>query len=87
MVINSAVPAKTVREFIAYAKASPGKIVMASVGNGTTPQLAGELKRTCDACRTRRAIPKCVGTMVRTRVECLFDLDGKKVLNVNISER
>jgi len=43
MVVNPAVPAKTVPEFIAYAKANPGKIVMASVGNGTTPQLAGEL--------------------------------------------
>ena len=43
MVVNPAVPAKTVPEFIAYAKANPGKIVMASVGNGTTPHLAGEL--------------------------------------------
>jgi len=37
------VSAKTVPELIAYAKANPGKITMASVGNGTTPQLAGEL--------------------------------------------
>ena len=43
MVVNPAVPARTVPEFIAYAKANPGKIVMASVGNGTTPHLAGEL--------------------------------------------
>jgi len=43
MVVNPTVPAKTVPEFIAYAKANPGKIVMASVGNGTTPQMAGEL--------------------------------------------
>lgn len=43
MVVNPAVPAKTVPEFVVYAKANPGKIVMASVGNGTTPQLAGEL--------------------------------------------
>jgi tripartite-type tricarboxylate transporter receptor subunit TctC len=43
MVVNPAVPAKTVPEFIANAKANPGKIVMASVGNGTTPHLAGEL--------------------------------------------
>jgi tripartite-type tricarboxylate transporter receptor subunit TctC len=43
MVVNPAVPAKTVPEFIAHAKANPGKIVMASVGNGTTPHLAGEL--------------------------------------------
>ena len=43
MVVHPSVPAKTVPEFIAYAKANPGKIDMASVGNGTTPHLAGEL--------------------------------------------
>jgi tripartite-type tricarboxylate transporter receptor subunit TctC len=43
MVVNPSVPAKTVPEFIAYANANPGKIVMASVGNGTTPHMAGEL--------------------------------------------
>jgi tripartite-type tricarboxylate transporter receptor subunit TctC len=43
MVVNPSVPAKTVPEFIAYAKENPGKINMASVGNGTTPQMAGEL--------------------------------------------
>jgi tripartite-type tricarboxylate transporter receptor subunit TctC len=43
MVVNPAVPAKTVPEFIAYAKANPGKVLMASVGNGTTPHLSGEL--------------------------------------------
>jgi tripartite-type tricarboxylate transporter receptor subunit TctC len=43
MVVNPSVPARTVPEFIANAKAEPGKIIMASVGNGTTPQMAGEL--------------------------------------------
>jgi tripartite-type tricarboxylate transporter receptor subunit TctC len=43
MVVNPSVPAKTVPEFITDAKASPGKIIMASVGNGTTPQMTGEL--------------------------------------------
>src|SRR5580704_10811466 len=43
MVVHPSVPAKTVPEFITYAKANPGKIVMASVGNGTTVHLAGEL--------------------------------------------
>ena len=43
MVVNPAVPANTVSEFIAYAKANPGKINMASAGNGTVPHVAGEL--------------------------------------------
>jgi tripartite-type tricarboxylate transporter receptor subunit TctC len=43
MVVNPSVPAKTVSEFIAYAKSNPGRIIMASVGNGTTPQMTGEL--------------------------------------------
>jgi tripartite-type tricarboxylate transporter receptor subunit TctC len=43
MLLNPSVPAKTVPEFIAYARANPGKIGMASFGTGTTSHLAGEL--------------------------------------------
>jgi tripartite-type tricarboxylate transporter receptor subunit TctC len=43
ILLNPSVPAKTVAEFIDYAKANPGKINMASAGNGTAPHMAGEL--------------------------------------------
>lgn len=43
MVVNPLVPAKTVSEFIAYAKARPGKINMASAGIGSVPHVAGEM--------------------------------------------
>ena len=43
MIIHPSVPAQSVPEFIAYAKANPGKISMGSAGTGSTPHLAGEL--------------------------------------------
>lgn len=41
--VNPSIPASTISEFIAYAKANPGKINMGSGGIGTTPHVAGEL--------------------------------------------
>jgi tripartite-type tricarboxylate transporter receptor subunit TctC len=43
ILLNPSVPVKTVPEFIAYAKANPGKVNMASAGNGSAPHMAGEL--------------------------------------------
>ena len=43
MVVTPSFPAKTVPEFIAYAKANPGKVNMASQGVGTSPHVAGEM--------------------------------------------
>jgi tripartite-type tricarboxylate transporter receptor subunit TctC len=43
MVVNPSFPAKTVSQFIAYAKANPGKINMASAGNGESGYVFGEL--------------------------------------------
>jgi tripartite-type tricarboxylate transporter receptor subunit TctC len=43
MLVNPSVPARTIPEFITYAKANPGRINMASAGTGTAPHVAGEL--------------------------------------------
>jgi tripartite-type tricarboxylate transporter receptor subunit TctC len=43
MTLNKDVPAKTVAEFIAYVKANPGKVNLASSGNGTSVHLSGEM--------------------------------------------
>jgi tripartite-type tricarboxylate transporter receptor subunit TctC len=43
VLINPSVPAATIPEFIAYAKANPGKINMASAGTGSAPHMGGEL--------------------------------------------
>ena len=43
VLINPAVPAQTLPEFISYAKANPGKVNMASAGSGSAPHMAGEL--------------------------------------------
>ena len=43
MLVNPSLPAKTVPEFIAYAKANPGKVSMASTGVGSTPHIPGEM--------------------------------------------
>lgn len=46
MVVHPSLPAKTLKEFIALAKANPGKITYASTGVGNPPHLAGELLKT-----------------------------------------
>jgi tripartite-type tricarboxylate transporter receptor subunit TctC len=43
ILLHPSVPAKTVPEFIAYAKANPGRVNMASAGTGSAPHMAGEL--------------------------------------------
>ena len=46
MLINPSVPASSIPEFVAYAKANPGKVTMASAGMGSGPHVTGELLKT-----------------------------------------
>jgi tripartite-type tricarboxylate transporter receptor subunit TctC len=45
LLVHSSLPMKTLAEFVAYAKANPGKLLYSSAGSGTTGHLAGELFR------------------------------------------
>jgi len=45
LAINPSIPARTMAELIAYAKANPGKLTYISAGSGTSPHMAGELLR------------------------------------------
>jgi tripartite-type tricarboxylate transporter receptor subunit TctC len=77
MVVNPSVPAKTVPEFIAYAKANPGKINMASSGNGTTAHMSGELFKMMAGVDLvhvpYRGQPQSLTDLIGGRVQVMFD--------------
>jgi tripartite-type tricarboxylate transporter receptor subunit TctC len=77
MEVNPNVPAKTVAEFIAYCKANPGKINMASSGSGTSVHLSGELFKQMTGCNMvhvpyKGAGPALTDLMAGT-VQVMFD--------------
>ena len=77
MEVNLSVPVKTVPEFIAYAKANPGKINMASSGNGSTIHMSGELFKMMTGVNMvhvpyRGAAP-ALTDMMGGRVQVMFD--------------
>jgi tripartite-type tricarboxylate transporter receptor subunit TctC len=77
LVVNKSIPATTVAEFIAYAKATPGKISMASFGAGTSSHLAGELFQSMAGVKLvhvpYRGEAFALADMISGHVEVMFD--------------
>jgi tripartite-type tricarboxylate transporter receptor subunit TctC len=77
MEVTNAFPAKNVAEFIAYCKANPGKINMASSGNGTSVHLSGELFKSMTGCDMLHVPYKGAGPaladLIGGQVQVLFD--------------
>ena len=77
MEINPDVPAKTVQEFIDYAKAHPGKINMASSGNGTSVHLSGELFKMMTGVNLQhvpyRGAAPALTDLISGQVQLMFD--------------
>jgi len=77
MEVHPAIPANNVAEFIAYAKANPGKINFASGGVGTSPHLSGELLKTMTGINLvhvpYRGTAPALSDLLAGQVEVLFD--------------
>jgi tripartite-type tricarboxylate transporter receptor subunit TctC len=76
MEVSQAFPAKTVSEFIAYAKANPGSINMGSAGLGTAPHLAGEMFKAMTGVNIvhvpYRGEPPAITDIIGGRVQVMF---------------
>jgi tripartite-type tricarboxylate transporter receptor subunit TctC len=77
MTVNPSFPARTVPEFIAYAKANPGKLNMASPGNGSVQHVAGELFKIMTGVDMRhvpyRGSPQALTDLLGGQVQVMFD--------------
>jgi len=77
MTVNKDVPAKTVAEFIAYVKADPSKVNMASSGNGTSVHLSGEMFMMMTGLKMQhvpyRGAAPAITDMLGGQVQLIFD--------------
>jgi tripartite-type tricarboxylate transporter receptor subunit TctC len=77
MTVSNDVPAKTVAEFIAYVKANPGKVNMASSGNGTSVHLSGEMFMAMSGTKMQhvpyRGAAPAITDMLGGQVQVIFD--------------
>ena len=78
LIVHPSIPAQTVPEFIAYAKANPGKLNMASTGNGTSIHLAGELFNAMTGVHLvhvpYRSPPQALTDLIGGQVQVMFDV-------------
>ena len=78
LVVHPSFPAKTVPEFIAYAKANPGKINMASSGNGTSTHVSGELLKISTGIDMHhvpyRGEPAALTDLIAGQVQAMFSV-------------
>jgi tripartite-type tricarboxylate transporter receptor subunit TctC len=77
MTVNKDITAKTIPEFIAYVKANPGKVNMASSGNGTSVHLSGELFMMLSGAKMQhvpyRGAAPAITDMLGGQVQVIFD--------------
>jgi len=86
MEVNPSVPAHTVPEFIAFAKANPGRLNMASAGNGTSSHLSGELFKIMTGVDILhvpyRGAAAALTDLIAARVQVYFDLMPNSIAHV-----
>ena len=84
--VNPSVPVHTVPEFIAYAKANPGRLNMASAGNGTSSHLSGELFKIMTGVDILhvpyRGAAAALTDLIAARVQVYFDLMPNSITHV-----
>ena len=90
MEVNAALPVKTVAEFIAYAKANPGKINFASSGNGTGSHVAAELFRFMTGVDIvhvpYRGPAQALTDLIGGRVQVMFDVLTSSIAHIRAGE-
>lgn len=86
MVVNPSLPARTVPEFIAYAKANPGKVNFGSAGNGSSIHMAGELFRMMTGVDMvhvpYRGGAPAVADLLGGRVQVIFDTPPNSIAHI-----
>ena len=86
MLVNPSFPAKTVPEFIAYAKANPGKVNMASSGVGASQHVAGELFRVMTGVQMNhvpyRGAAPALTDLISGQVQVFFDVTTSSIEHI-----